>query len=183
MEQFQADGYEGTSVQDLVDATGVSRSSLYDTFGPKDQLYLAALDHYHEQQIQSIADRLRANGSPLARIRAVLETAAQGCEEGRGCLLVDAAIERSRHCDDTGRHAATGLRGLEAAFAEAVRRAQQAGEVPEQTAPMRAGRALTNAYCGLSVTARLGPASGTDDVIESLLAALRSGCVPEDGAQ
>lgn len=42
--QFLATGYEGTSIDDLVRATGVHRGSLYSTFGSKRDLFLAAMD-------------------------------------------------------------------------------------------------------------------------------------------
>ena len=46
MNAFRSKGYEGTSVQDLVDATGVGRGSLYAAFGSKEGLYLAAMDRW-----------------------------------------------------------------------------------------------------------------------------------------
>jgi len=41
---FWAEGYEATSMQDLVEAMGINRGSLYGTFGGKRALFLAALD-------------------------------------------------------------------------------------------------------------------------------------------
>src|SRR6202011_688874 len=46
MAAFWTRGYEATSIDDLVQATGIGRGSLYGTFGDKRQLFLAALDHY-----------------------------------------------------------------------------------------------------------------------------------------
>ena len=46
MAVFWRNGYQGTSIQDLVEATGVNRGSLYATFGDKCGLFLAVLDHY-----------------------------------------------------------------------------------------------------------------------------------------
>ena len=177
--QFLSTGYEGTSVQDLVEATGLSRSSLYESFGCKHDLYLAALDRYREREVTRIADQLAGDGSPLTRLRMVLEQTAAACEEGEGCFLVDATVERARQSEDTERCAAAGLRGMEEAFADAVRRAQQAGEVPESVAPTSAGRFLANAYRGLHVTAKLQPdRSALFDVINTTLAALQAGPDP-----
>lgn len=173
IQQFWATGYEGTSVQDLVDATGLNRSSLYETFGCKNELYLAALDRYQKRETQRLSGALEQDGSPLARIRAVFEQAACLCEEGRGCFMVDATVERARHSEDTGRRAAASLRGTEEAFSGAVRRAQQAGEVAATLEAKAAGRFLANAYRGLHVTAKLCPErAALDDVIEATLAAL-----------
>jgi len=177
--QFLATGYEGTSVQDLVEATGLSRSSLYESFGCKHDLYLAALDRYREREVARIADQLEGEGSPLTRLRMVLEQTAAACEEGKGCFLVDATVERARHSEDTERCAAAGLRGMEEAFASAVRRAQQTGEVPDSVVPTSAGRFLANAYRGLHVTAKLQPdRAALDDIIDTTLAALRADLQP-----
>lgn len=173
MDQFWTTGYEGTSVQDLVEATGLNRSSLYETFGCKHELYLAALDRYQARKAGALDEALRAEGSPLARVRAVFEGAACACQEGRGCFMVDATIERARHSDDTGRRAAHSLHRMENAFAEAVRRAREAGEVDDACDPVAAGRFLANAYRGLHVTAKLCPApAALADVVDTTLRAL-----------
>jgi AcrR family transcriptional regulator len=46
MNAFWERGYEGISIEDLVQGTGIGRGSLYDTFDDKHALYLAALDRY-----------------------------------------------------------------------------------------------------------------------------------------
>lgn len=43
--QFLSSGYEGTSVDDLVTASGLHRGSLYTAFGSKRGIFLAALRH------------------------------------------------------------------------------------------------------------------------------------------
>src|SRR2546423_4201723 len=48
MEVFWSHGYEAASIQELVKQMGINRQSLYDTFGDKHALYLAALDRYRE---------------------------------------------------------------------------------------------------------------------------------------
>src|SRR5271170_4685314 len=78
---FWRNGYQATSIQDLVEATGVNRGSLYATFGDKRGLFLAVLDHYAEHiaspmmaelTIRSDAGRLkqclkRLSGAPVTR--------------------------------------------------------------------------------------------------------------------
>ena len=58
---FWLQGYEATSIQDLVDHLGISRSSLYDTFEDKHSLFLLTLDQYGEN--------LRVSSSRLQRRR------------------------------------------------------------------------------------------------------------------
>ena len=53
---FWAQGYEATSVKDLVEHTGITAASLYNAFGDKRAIYQKALDRYVEG---SVADRIR----------------------------------------------------------------------------------------------------------------------------
>jgi TetR/AcrR family transcriptional repressor of nem operon len=63
MKVFWDKGYEATSMQDLVDASGLLKGSLYGAFGDKRALYLAALRHYDRTRIQAGIDMLNAEGS------------------------------------------------------------------------------------------------------------------------
>src|SRR5260370_42100589 len=55
---FWRRGYEATSIQDLVDATGINRGSLYSTFGDKQRFFLAVLDRYAEQFARPLMEQL-----------------------------------------------------------------------------------------------------------------------------
>ena len=59
MAVFWEHGYEATSIQDLLEATGINRGSLYATFGNKQQLFLAVLDHYAEKVGTSMLAELK----------------------------------------------------------------------------------------------------------------------------
>ena len=122
---FETHGYEATSVQTLVDATGLSRSSLYAAFGDKQALYLAALDRYRQAGRATLAQRLADAETPLAGIRAALDAAASDTP----CFAFNAAADRSAMCPDTARRAAEGWSGTRDAFADALRRAQAVGHV------------------------------------------------------
>jgi len=175
MEQFWEEGYERTSVQDLVDATGLSRSSLYETFGSKHDLYLAALDRYRNRETKELVERLDDGKSPLTCIREVFERAGRSCldDDGRGCFVVNATVERARSDEDISRRTVASLQGMENAFSMAVRRGQNAGEITDDLDPVAAGRFLANAYRGLNVTSRLRPDRAIlADVIDSTLSVL-----------
>ncbi len=59
MKTFWANGYEATSVQDLLDAMEINRGSMYDTFGDKHALFSAAFDHYGRKFLQSLPPGVR----------------------------------------------------------------------------------------------------------------------------
>ncbi len=70
METFWSRGYEGTSVDDLVGATGLSRSSIYQAFGNKRELLDAALGHYVQTVVASMLAELESDSAGLGEIEA-----------------------------------------------------------------------------------------------------------------
>src|ERR1700709_1414379 len=72
MAAFRRHGFEGASIQHLVDATGVGRGSLYAAFGSKEGLYLAALDRYRDDYALPVVELLRCGAPTRDVIRQVL---------------------------------------------------------------------------------------------------------------
>ncbi|MEM0964440.1 MAG: helix-turn-helix domain-containing protein, partial [Bacteroidota bacterium] len=125
---FQARGYEATSVQDLVEATGLSRSSLYHAFGDKHALFLAVLDRYAAAGDEA-AEAACCGASPLAAIEAVLTQSAASDR----CLMVNAAAERGGRDPETAARADAARQALDRRFELLVRQAQADGDVaPER---------------------------------------------------
>jgi TetR/AcrR family transcriptional regulator, transcriptional repressor for nem operon len=92
---FWKQGYEATSVRDLVEHTGIAAASLYNAFGDKRALYEKALDHYVEV---SIADRIRRCQSlpPLRALEAFFGEIVKRSlndRDRKGCMLVNAALD------------------------------------------------------------------------------------------
>lgn len=92
MQAFWSGGVASTSIDDLLQATGLSRSSLYNSFGNRDALMQAAVERYAQQQSASI-QRLFKGRSLEQALTALLLEAATSNYEGRGCLLVNAVGE------------------------------------------------------------------------------------------
>ena len=176
LDVFHAKGYEAASVQDLVDATGLSRSSLYATFGDKHGLYLAALDRY------TAAGRERLGGlcgcdSPLGGVRAYLEGIAGGAAGGGlpplGCLMTNAAAERASRDPETARRAAAARRGMTDTFERAVRDAQAAGEVAGDRDPRALACFLAGAVYGLNGLKKAGAdQAALGSVVDQTMAAV-----------
>ena len=78
MEVFWADGYEAASVQTLLDAMGINRGSMYDTFGDKHALFLAAIEHYGTTVFRCFEQDLACPGPVLECIRRTLRRMGQG---------------------------------------------------------------------------------------------------------
>lgn len=168
---FQTRGYEATSVQHLVEATGLSRSSLYGAFGDKHALFLAVLDRYAAAGREA-TEAACCGSSPTEAIRAVLaQSAAPG--EVPGCLMVAAATERAALDPATAARAAAARRALDARFEALVRDAQAAGEVDAARDPAAVAAMLTGTVFGLRVLQTTG--AGPDAlaaVVEQAVAGL-----------
>ena len=63
VELFWQQGYEATSIQNLVDKMGINRSSMYDTFGDKQQLFLVAMERYIDRVVSKRLAVVNTTGS------------------------------------------------------------------------------------------------------------------------
>lgn len=90
---FWEKGFEGTSIQDLVAATGLHRGSLYGAFGDKEQLFLRGMDHYNEQVAGPLIDALDHVDPRVALARFFGETLArlEDAQLPPGCLNTNTA--------------------------------------------------------------------------------------------
>lgn len=160
MRAFWSRGYEATSIQHLVERTGIQRGSLYGAFGDKRGLFFAAIEHYDRVMTARLLAALDAPGSGLAAIRDFFRlkvALAQERGRPRGCLVTNSAAElASRDRGTAGRVNAT-LGRIEAAFHRAVVRGQQAGEIDPARDPRALARFLTSSAQGLSVMAKVSP--------------------------
>ena len=100
---FQLKGYEGTSMQDLIDTLGISRSSLYDTFGDKHQLYLKTLNAYCKDNAYALVAQAENIDNSLAFIQDIFNNViAQSKKDAdkKGCYVVNAIVEFSERNTD-----------------------------------------------------------------------------------
>ena len=56
---FWSRGYDAASIEELTEALGIKRSSLYHEFGGKEALFLAAVDHYIDELVVPCLERLQ----------------------------------------------------------------------------------------------------------------------------
>lgn len=100
MKQFWQHGYCDTSVDDLVEATGVSRYGLYGTFGGKRELFLKALDNYRDGPVSYQLGALESPDAGWKEIEAYFDgllELAQTPQGQAGCFMCNTATERAPH--------------------------------------------------------------------------------------
>ena len=174
MELFWKQGYEATSAQDLVDHTGLNRSSLYNTFGSKQELYLRALDHYCRWDGETFDHILEEFDSARGAIRYLLEQAHPDADDDpQGCFVANATVERA-HCDEETRdRACQALSQMCDGFQALIEHGQAQGEIPTDRDPEATARFLANTYFGLQTTTKLClPTEVFDDVVAEALRVL-----------
>ena len=72
MDVFWLKGYEATGLTELLECMGISRQSLYDTFGNKRGLFLRVIDHYRSTQLSLALGLLEREGSRIDNVKAVV---------------------------------------------------------------------------------------------------------------
>lgn len=162
MEVFWRKGYEATSMQDLVEAMGINRGSLYDTFQDKRHLFLAAIAYYTNTQLQKGIACLEAPGSAKGAIAAYFQAIIQEIVANtpcQGCLMTNAIIELSPHDPEIATCLKQALLRLENAFYGALVRATEQGELPPGQNWRTLAQYLTISVQGLWVSSKLEPSA------------------------
>ncbi|GHO61841.1 TetR family transcriptional regulator [Ktedonobacter sp. SOSP1-52] len=157
MDLFWERGYEGSSVEDLVAHTGIGRGSLYDTFGDKHSLYLAALDRYCAQN-QGQIEAFRQQSGPLREVLAsIFQTYIDmllNDPKHRGCFLVNSSVELAPHDPDVRTRVQAAYKVMEEAFYRLLIKAQAAGELAWTYDPHQFAHFLLGALISIRVLAR-----------------------------
>lgn len=170
MEVFWEKGWSATSVEDLVEATGVNRYGLYDVYESKRGLFLAALRRYRETVIAEAIAEVEQPGAGLAAIRTVVERIARRARTARfrklGCFLCNTAEEVAPFDEDAAREVSAFQRRLTRAFTAAVATARADGDLPEDADPDTLGRYLAGLIQGASFLVRSpAPAKAVEDYV------------------
>ncbi|WP_010187894.1 TetR/AcrR family transcriptional regulator [Sphingomonas sp. PAMC 26605] len=154
METFREHGYEGSSTAMLVDAMKIGRQSLYDTFGGKWQLYLAAVRRYGLIETSAHIGVLKGKPKAIDGIRAAIERVVRDARVG--CLGVNSICEFGESKPDLRDIRATAGQALCTVFVARIREAQAAGDVAADLDPDSVMDFLSASFAGIRVAARGG---------------------------
>ena len=155
---FWSKGYEGASLNDLTEAMGVTRPSLYAAFGNKEALFRKALDLYEREKLAFISEALEA---PTARgvaerfLRNALDV--QTSTSGpRGCLNVISSVACGAEADSIRAEVIARRASSEAAMYQRFERAHVEGDLPAEVEPTALARYLLAVMQGMAVQAGSG---------------------------
>ena len=174
---FSSKGYSETSMEDIVQTTGVSRYGLYGTFGNKRELFEQALEQYAEGMGKRSFLRLLEPGASLEHIRNIFtERVADMCggDERKGCLFIHTAMELAPQDEELRGVLQRFMKRMSKAFAIGLDSAKSRGEISKNVDVDAAGELLTSTMFGLVVLGRTGfPKKTLDGIVESTLGSLR----------
>ncbi|WP_410659365.1 TetR/AcrR family transcriptional regulator [Amycolatopsis sp. lyj-112] len=157
LELFWRQGYEATSVADLVAELGIGKASLYATFGTKHELYLTALSRYVARGNERFLDELAGPGPALAGVRRIVERYLAEIldESGRnGCFVVNAAMEMLPRDPEVTRVIEQSWDALELALRMTLTRARAQGELSAGADPAALAGFLLTVLQGMRVLSK-----------------------------
>ena len=158
VEDFWVAGFGATSTDELCRSTGLSRSSLYNAFGSKRDLYLRAILRYASEKQGQRAELLATEVDGRQLVQAVLDAVLDEQwkdADRRTCLMINACVEIGARDDEVRRALASNAVDFRRMIAEAVRRGQRDGSIRSTASPDELAAVLAAAVDGLQVRSRI----------------------------
>ncbi len=157
---FWRNGYGGTSLDDLVAATGMNRPSLYAAFGDKSDLYLKTLERYQRKSRTKTLELLADNPSLrvfLTRFYdGALEIYRAGGVDARGCYSISTAPAQATVDPAVREFLDDSIRGTDAFLAGVIGKARERGEIAASADPAALAQIATATLHTIAVRSRVG---------------------------
>jgi len=154
---FWLKGYNGTSMQDLVDGLGISRSSLYDTYGDKHTLFLKSLENYEKTvstKMEAIVGKATSAKDAVKGLLEFIIGELLSDKEHKGCFLVNAAVEVAPHDQEVNKIICQSDREVEEYFYQVIKTGQEKEEIATKQDPRALAGFILNNIKGVRVTAK-----------------------------
>lgn len=159
-DRFWSHGYSATSMDDLVQGTGMSKGSIYNAFTDKHSLYLRTFESYCNDIVSQVAAHLDGPDEAAAdRLRNLFDGVIHSGDSAavpRGCFLAKATAERAALDPDVQAVAARTFAALEGLLVDTVKAAQRAGSIAAARDPARTARHCLATLRGLDALASAG---------------------------
>ncbi|ANS75923.1 hypothetical protein AWM70_16120 [Paenibacillus yonginensis] len=155
LDLFWSKGFEKTSIQDLVEHTGVHRGSLYDTFGDKNQLFAACLERFHSLHKDRVFQILKESGEPREILERFFDELITGAmnnkDQRRGCFITNTAMELGSVDELISARIGSYLGDMETHFKDFLQRSQPSGDLNDNLDIDEMARFLLSTRQGLYV--------------------------------
>jgi TetR/AcrR family transcriptional repressor of nem operon len=147
---FHEKGYNATSMQDLVDVTGLNRSSIYNSFGSKREIYQESLQLYRSQANQMIQKVLIHSKDSKAAIKRLLISSPE--RRSIGCFMGKCTTEMANQDQEIKSFLQNNQEHMQKLFEELIAKGQSEGEISTQQTPKALALYLFTVMQGLKVT-------------------------------
>ncbi len=155
MELFWKQGYEKTSMSDLVEHMGIHRKSLYDTFGDKRELYLKAIECYGKYSAEKFQSAISDAATARQAIQSAFDDMIEGNENERlGCFFVNAATELAPRDEEVDEIVNQAFKQAEQRLSDIIRKGQESGEISYHQDARIWAEFLHNVLVGMRVLVR-----------------------------
>ncbi len=158
MGMFWKQGYEATSMRDLLSVMQLSKSSFYQTFVSKRKLFMRCIEAYCEMKVAMLSNKQKASFSSLNFIDEVLRSTLNKNEfnERSGCLVVNTANEFGNSDTEISKLVKSSFNKLEKIFLKALDKAQIDGDISKHKDLKALSRYLVCVLSGLQTLAHAG---------------------------
>lgn len=155
---FWSKGYHDASAQDLVDRLGLNRSSIYNTFGGKHELFLRVLKRYRDRESAGLLNFIDTASPTVASIEALLNRVVQASKADMsrpGCLIVNTAVELGAKQRDVLDVLQENASDVIAALEKFIRKGQRTGSINATLTPRGLSLVLFHTITALRVTTKV----------------------------
>jgi TetR/AcrR family transcriptional repressor of nem operon len=178
IEVFWRQGYENTSMADLLKATGLHKGSLYQSFGDKHTLFITALRRYIENLRTEMSGILLSADTAIEGMRAAMRRAVMMYRDdshSRGCMILNTLVEQGSHDEEIMQLLENTFKMRINMITQAVKACQQEGSIRSDWETERIVSMIATTEAGLAVTLQ-GPVQEERafTVIDDLLSMLRT---------
>lgn len=157
MELFLEQGYEKTSMNDLVEHMGIHRRSMYDTFGDKHSLFMKALDVFGDYMQVVLKNEVSHAETPKQSIKFVFDRVIEGVLDNDrhwGCLFVNSAAELGARDEEVKERTEKAFAQTELFLEKLIKKGQQEGEISNVYDASTLAEYLHNALIGIRILSR-----------------------------
>lgn len=177
MHMFWRQGYDATSLQDLLEGMNLSKSSLYQAFGSKRNLFFQCIKRYQELTMAEMQERLLKSESGLQFVIETLSGVVKEVNEvanPKGCLVTNTANEFSQSDSQIAMRVAHGLDGYRDMFRQAIKKGQQDGSVRSDIEAELLANYLLTSMSGLRIMVKAGTNHTTlENMVEVIVDTVR----------
>lgn len=132
---FWEKGYDATSISDLIEAMGVSRSTLYSSFGDKDELFKLVLDHYKNKGLQK-RSILFSEVNTKASLKAFFNQHIEKCYSEnipKSCIITNSSLLIGHIDPSVEKILIHDFNELEIVFKQVIEKGKDNGEISQES--------------------------------------------------